>query len=198
VLVLLLLVGVAACGDDRPRAASPTTTSTVPRATSTTTDSTVAPTTVVAKDRKCATAPQQDITPPPADWATYWQTQPDPNRPVSLEICLDDVAPTVGQPVTLTVTADDPDASIGEGNCDIAVSWVSSPGTDCRDFQAAPGSPEPTPSKVHGHVVKTYTYSYTKAQTYLVFVTAWSSPESSKPHPYASDAQASLHVSVSL
>jgi len=191
----LVALAVAGCGEGSRTPSDGSTTTVV---STSTTASTVLPTTTTldAREPKCATAPKKDATAPPDDWASYWQTRPASNQPLSLEICLDDVTPTVGQLVTLTVTADDPDATIGEANCDIYVSFVTSPGSDCRDFRGPTSAPEPTPPAAHGHVVKTYTYTYAKAQTYLVFVTVWSSPESGKPHPYASKADASLHVSV--
>jgi hypothetical protein len=201
---LLLLLGIAACGDDG-RTSSEDTTTSADRTTSTapvtptgapTTGETHASTTADAREPKCATVPATDPTAPPDDWAQYWQTKPAANQSLRLEICVDDVTLKVGAPVTLTVTADDPDASIGDGGCDIYVGWATTPAQGCRDAQAPPSSPVPTPSPVHGHVRKTFTHAYTKAQTYLLFVTVWSSPESPTPQPYASKAETSLHITV--
>jgi hypothetical protein len=201
-----LVVAMAACGkgDGKLDASSSTTdevttTSTTEEPT-TTTATTAPPVTTTAKpvevrEKGCASAPAGEPTPPPDDWATYWQTEPDANQPMTLSICLDDVKPRVGQLITLTVVADDPDASIGTEDCDIAVTWMSNAGNLCRDYMSI-GEPQPTPAKEHGHVEKTYTHTYTKAETYLVDVSAASSDFTGKRHPYASSAEASLHLAV--
>jgi hypothetical protein len=200
-----MLLAFAACGrgsDNVTVADDNTTTSETEPTTTTTTTSeppatttTKAPTPVEVKEKQCASAPAAQPQPRPDDWATYWQTEPDANQPMTMEICIDDVTPRVGQLVTLTVTADDPDASIGEGDCDIYVSWMSNPGNLCRDYMSI-GEAQPTPAKEHGHIVKSYTHTYTKAQTYIVEVDAASSEFTGKRHPYASSATAQLHLSV--
>jgi len=205
VVALALVAALAACGngDKRPRVTATTgevTTSTTEEATTTTTAPPVTTTAkpVEVKEKACADAPAAQPTPRRDDWATYWQTEPDANAPMTLSICLDDAKPKVGQLVTLTVIADDPDASVGEGDCDIYVSWMSNPGNLCRDTVVEGRPPEPTPAKEHGHQVKTFTHTYTKAQTYLVDVSAWSSPADPMPHPYRNSASAELHVTVHL
>lgn len=208
VLALALITGMAACGggDNKPNLAATattvevTTTSTSETTTTTTTPPPVATTAKPSevKEKACASAPPAEATPRPDDWANDWQTEPDANQPMTLQICLDDAKPRVGQLVTLTVIADDPDASIGEGDCDITVSWMSNAGSLCRDYVVHDGTTEPTPAKEHGHVEKTYSHTYTKAQTYLVDVYASSSVYTGKRHPYASSAHAELHVSVHL
>jgi hypothetical protein len=204
VAVVLVLLA-AGCGRGANEVATTTTTSTTEAVTTTTEEPTtttvVAVTTtakpVEAKEKQCASAPAAETQPRPDDWATYWQTEPDANQPMTMTICIDDSKPAVGQLVTLTVTADDPDATIKDGDCDIYVSWMSNPGNLCRDYMSI-GEPQPTPAKEHGHVVKTYTHTYTKAQTYLVEVDAASSEFTGKRHPYASSAVAQLHLAVHL
>jgi hypothetical protein len=202
-VVLMVLLALSGCGKDDKTVASGDTTTTIEETTTTTEPPTTvppSPTTagkpLEVKEKKCAAGSVQDPQPPPDNWAQTWQTQPDTNQPMTMEICIDDVNPKVGQLVTLTVTADDPDASIGTDDCDIFVSWMSDHGSLCRDALVAPQGPEPTPAKEHGHVVKQYTHTYTKAQTYLVDVTAWSSDFNGHPHPYDNYSSAELHLSV--
>jgi hypothetical protein len=207
VMALALITGMAACsggGDKKADRAVTTTTAEVTTSTTESTTTTTAPpvtTTakpVEVKEKACASAPAAQPTPRPDDWATEWQTEPDANQPMTLSICVDDLKPKVGQLVTLTVIADDPDASVGTGDCDIIVSWMSNPGNLCRDYVLHDGQTRPTPAKEHGHVEKTYTHTYTKAQTYLVTVDAASTEYTGHRHPYASGAEATLDLSVHL
>jgi hypothetical protein len=206
-IAVALVVAMTACGraDDKPVHAGGSTTEEVTTTTTeeTSTTTTAPPVTTTAKpaevrEKECASAPPAEPTAPPDNWATDWQTEPDANQPMTLQICIDDAKPRVGQLVTLTVIADDPDASIGEGDCDISVTWMSNPGNLCRDYMVHGDPPAPTPAKEHGHVEKTYSHAYTKAQTYLVDVYAASSVFTGRRHPYASSAHAELHLSVHL
>ena len=199
-----LLFAACSGGDDAaaPKrttttATEPTTTTTTEAPTTTTTPTTAAPKPVEVKDRKCAVAPNAGVQSRPDDWAKYWATEPDSNQPLTLQICVDDISPKVGQLVRLTVIADDPDAVVLDGNCDIFVWWIGpNPGTLCRDAVAIRNPPPPPPAKEHGHQQKTYTHSYTKAQTYLLEVDVASGPGSSEPNPYDNYATATLDILV--
>jgi hypothetical protein len=180
-----------------PEAAATTTTTTTskpkPAAAATT-----AATVDDAAELHCVTTTASDPTPTPDDWATYWQTKPDPpqNKGLSLKICVDDLTPKVGQVLTLNVLADDPDAKIGTGDCDIYVTWDSNTGSKCRDTVAVPTEPKPTPKAEHGRVTKTYTHTYNASGDHTIDVSAWSGPDSPDRHPYASYNSIELQVRV--
>ena len=144
----------------------------------------------------CATTAPAEPTPVQDDWATYWQTKPEPNSALHLTICIDDRTPAAGQLVTLTVTADDPDAEIGDGDCDIYVTWESNPGSLCRDTVIASDEPRPIAARKHGHVVKNFTHTYNSAGEPNVDVSAWSGPGDGHRYPYNSYANIELKVIV--
>jgi hypothetical protein len=153
-------------------------------------------TSAAGSQRRCGSNPPDSPQPPPSDWATYWQTKPDTNQPMTVTICVDDATPAVGQVVTLTVVADDPDASVGTGECDIQVSWDGEVGNLCHDVRVPTASPEPTPPKTPGHVEKTYTHTYEKAGDKIIDVEVWSGPSDGKRHPYHNAADARLAVTA--
>ena len=203
---LFLLAAACGGGDKTLKADATGDTSTTDQVTTTTEETTTTTQVLVTttakpvevKENQCTSAPAAEPQPRRDDWATYWQTEPDANQPMTLEVCLDDVKPKVGQLITLTLIADDPDASIGEAECGVFVTWLSDHSNLCRDYIINDGKVEPTPTKEHGHFEKTYTHTYTKAQTYLVEASTASSEYTGKPHPYASSADVQLHVSVHL
>ena len=170
-----------------------TTTSTAKPARNTTT--TVA---VEAEDKEahCASTAHADPEPAPEDWSTYWETKPNPNDPMALRICVDDITPAVGQLVTLTVTADDPDAHIGDGECDVFVTWDANRGSLCRDVVQPTNEPQPTPAEVHGHVEKTFTHTYSDSTDPIIDVSVWSGPADGKRYPYNSYANIELRLNV--
>ena len=177
-------------------------TSAPPASTSSTTIKNPKATGTTAKDDppelRCVTTTPSEPTPEPDDWATYWQTKPDPfeNKGLLLKICVDDLTPKVGQLVTLNVLADDPDAKIGNGACDIYVTWDGNSGSLCRDTVAVPTDPKPTPKAEHGRVTMTYTHTYNGTGEKTIDVSAWSGPDSPDRHPYASYNSIELHVTV--
>jgi hypothetical protein len=116
---------------------------------------------------------------------------------MSLTICVDDITPAVGQLVTLTVTADDPDAHIGDGECDVFVTWDANRGSSCRDTVQPTNEPQPTPAEEHGHVQRTFTHTYSSETTDpTVDVSVWSGPDDGKRYPYNSLANIELRLTV--
>ena len=79
---------------------------------------------------------------------------------MSLKICVDDITPAVGQLVTLIVMADDPDARIGDGACDVYVTWDSNHRQPLPRHRSPTNDPQPTPAEERGHVEKTFTHTY--------------------------------------
>jgi hypothetical protein len=174
-----------------------TTSTTAPPPPPSTTLTTRAPKPVEMKQQQCVDAPSQGVQQPPDDWAQDYETKPDPNQPMTVRVCIDDVSPKVGQLVHLTVVADDPDAVVKDGDCDIQVWWTEgNTGSLCRDFISHRTPPPPTPPKEHGHMEKTYTHTYSEAKQYLVEVDVASGPGESAPHPYDNFAQVKIDVTA--
>ena len=128
------------------------------------------------------------------DWHRYWLTEPQPNDPMTVEVCIDDVTPAVGQEVLVTLTASDPDAVIPD-DCSMAVFWEGSFGDLCRDvFVMRPG-PEPTPPEQPGNLAKTFAHVYEDSGSRTLTGRAFSGPPVG-PHPYSSYARADIVVDV--
>ncbi len=126
-------------------------------------------------------------------WQERWLTEPAPNDPLTLEVCLDDRTPDVGQPVTATVTATDPDAAL-DGACGAVVAWDGPEA--CGGPDAAPdGRRRPTPAEVPGHHSVTRTHTYLEVGAYTVVATSTSGP-CCVGHPYASTASNTFLVEV--
>lgn len=145
----------------------------------------------------CARTTPSDPTPAPDDWAQYWQTKPKPNDALDLVICVEDDSPKVGETVKLYVRSQDPDAEIGAGPCDIAVSWDSNAGSDCRSgVVTPPEEPMPTPAEKAGYMKMTYVHQYDQPGEWVIDVSSWSGPDSADRHPYASFNSIELRLNV--
>ena len=152
---------------------SPTTTTST---TSTTTKSTAADTEV--KEQKCISTTDS----PPAvdpDWQSYWTSQPEPNYPVEILICVDDWKPKVGQPITLSIRARDADMKISQGGCDISVTWDGPPAT-CREDVNVEAKRAPDPhqvdSKTRNQVTLERKNAYDGSGEHTIVVRVWSGP----------------------
>lgn len=145
----------------------------------------------------CARTTKSEPTPAPDDWAFYWQTKPKPNDGLDLVICVDDETPKVGATIKLHVLAQDPDAEVGNGPCDVHVTWESNSGTQCREgVIAPPADPKPTPPEKPGKVTMTFIHEYAEPGQWVIDVSAWSSPENGDRNPYASYNSIEMRVNV--
>lgn len=104
---------------------------------------------------------------PPAEWNANWTTPLEPNDPVTLLLCIDDMHPAVGQTVTLTLVADDPDAEFRGSRCKYYFWWETDDLGRCLGSPAwggalAPGAPptQPAPTGLPGHLEASETYVY--------------------------------------
>jgi hypothetical protein len=182
-------VGVFVTTSTRP---PPPTTTAVKAAGAATTTTEADP----GKELKCVHTTDSTATPQPDDWAKYWTTKPEPNEPLKLLVCVDDVSPADGQEVTLSVVADDNDAKIGEGDCDVHVDWTGDTPNTCRNDVVVTQQPQPTPAREKGHVQLTYTHRFTRTGESVVDVSVWSGPSDGKRYPYNSYNSVELQITV--
>ena len=130
-----------------------------------------------------------------------WDPPPGPNSPIEILITYSPIAPRIGEAVTITAHVLDADAWIGDvtmtfGDEDVITIPPASI-VGCEAAQpAGPWSP-PTPSP--DDLVKTFRHTYSAAGDRRLAVYA-ASPEflnpTCPPHPYASQATASLPIHV--
>jgi hypothetical protein len=176
----------------RSGSSNSTTTST----TSTTTKSSAADTEV--KEQKCINTTESDAVLDP-DWQSYWTTQPDPNYPVEILICIDDWKPKVGQQITLSLRVRDADQKITQGQCDIRVTWEGPP-PDCRQDVIVEPKRKPddhvTDLKTRNQVTLSQTHTYGEAGEQTVLVRVWSGPDDKHRHTYANYNSIQLNVEV--
>jgi hypothetical protein len=212
-LALLGVGYVAGSGNDDAKPTALRASNTTVVDTTTTTEEPSTTTTALASTTSTAAAPSTTTTKPDvpnerrcqsatstvhdnAHWQDTWQTQPEPDDPLVVEICIDDVTPRVGQKVTLTITADDPDAKIDSSDqCQVDVYWDGG-GDLCHDVIVRTTSTSPVPPEEHGHVVLPLTHTYTQADTYTISVAVYSGPDSPQPHPYADSVYQEMAVTV--
>lgn len=177
-----------------------TTTSTTIRRPVRTTTTTIAPPEEFPETEAelvCAQTTKGTASPPPDDWPSYWTTKPKPNDGLDLVICVDDQTPKVGATVKLYVLAQDPDAEVGNGSCDVFVTWDSNSGSQCRDgVVAPPAEPKPTPAEKPGKVTMTFIHEYATPGEWIIDVSAWSTPENGDRNPYASYNSIELRLDV--
>ena len=133
--------------------------------------------------------------PPAADWNQRWATEPNPNDPLSVVVCIDDVTPVVGQKVVVSVVADDPDALIYDGPCDVDVRWQGE-SSRCREFLTVEEGIQPTPLEEHGHQELGFEHIYGKAGTFFVIGQAWSGEDDGQSHPYKSYNSSQIRIVV--
>ncbi len=113
---------------------------------------------------------------------------------MTLDLCISDVAPAVGETIEVSVDAVDPDAELFPlGECAPNTvrfgdeEKVCSGGPACAEFAV---EPDPVP----GAISETVEHSYSTAGVYTI--TAILQSGSQCPHPYASGATADLRVTV--
>jgi hypothetical protein len=211
VLVMATAVAVlAGCGDDKKvdisssssSSSSSTTelatTSSEPTTTVVTAPATTArpTTTVLAAERKCETATGTTTT--NTTWSNYYSSDPGPNSPATVTVCIDDIHPKAGHKTVLTVSAKDPDATIAaDDECAVYVSWESDPGNLCYDVLIPPGTgPKPAPpARQAGAVDKTVNHTYAKAGDFKIEVEITTGGD---PHrnPYTSGVTVTLPIHV--
>ena len=140
--------GSASSSSSSSVAASGGSSTSVARGSTTTTKPKPSTTTTVGRDELaepgCASGGGGAPEGPGADWATRWQTKPQPNDPATITICIDDITPKVGQVVTLTLVGDDPDAVITEAECGWVIDWEGNLASLCRDVLVPTVAPRPT------------------------------------------------------
>jgi hypothetical protein len=145
-------------------AASGGSSTSVARASTSTTKPKPSTTTTVGRDELaepgCASGGGGAPEGPGADWASRWQTMPQPNDPATITICIDDITPKVGQVVTLTLVGDDPDAVITQAECGWVIDWEGNLASLCRDALVPTLAPRPTPPETRGHVLIRETHVY--------------------------------------
>ncbi|MEO7399095.1 MAG: hypothetical protein ABIW84_11065 [Ilumatobacteraceae bacterium] len=132
-------------------------------------------------------------------WSGLWQSQPLPNQPVVMQVCLDDANPAIGQQVNATIVATDPDAVVKARPCALCVyQWGDEPfsGNLCRDMIWQSVEPEPTPVPEPGNATFTETHAYASAGDHVLCAEAWSGPGTGSPHPYVSGAKVCFSVIV--
>ncbi len=135
------------------------------------------------------------------NWEERWETQPEPNRPMTVKLCVDHFLPKAGQEITLVITADDPDATIvSENPCQVQVSWGDEdPGTNScnNDIVPVEGRPQPTPAPEHGHVVVTMKHVYKETGIQTISTVVHSGPDDGKAyHPYKDVVKQDFSVNV--
>lgn len=219
-LVFALLVGTVAGGDPEAVQTTDATTTSVER-TTTSTESTsttavqidTTSTTIETTSTTEAPAPPEPMcvtatgtgSGPDADWSTRWQTEPAFNDPATVELCVDDITPAVGQVVTATVTTSDPDAPYLE-ECGAIVFWRALL-SYCRDIAyQTPPEPQPTPTERPGTYVEVFQHTYEEPLGAVVIRGVGWSGELLRPHyencscgvhsPYTSYASAELTLIV--
>lgn len=131
-----------------------------------------------------------------AGWEPYWATEPQPNDPVTLELCVDDVTPAVGQTVTATVSARDPDGAFHPDGCAVRVFWDDAVVDLCRDaIKPPPEAPAPTPAEQPGSLRRSFSHAYSAPGRHTVVGRAYSA-DGGGHHPYESAASARVPVEV--
>lgn len=86
----------------------------------------------------------------------YWDPDPGPNAPLTIEIEMDPINPEPGKPVTFTITVDDPDAVVSADGIIVRMDQTAYVHPDCRGLRYGPWD---TPAKKHGRAVVTRTYT---------------------------------------
>ncbi|MBA2281782.1 MAG: hypothetical protein H0W25_11200 [Acidimicrobiia bacterium] len=125
-------------------------------------------------------------------WEERWLTAPAPNDPLTMEVCVDDRTPDVGQLVTATFTASDPDAEL-DGACAAVLVWAGP--APCGAPDAEPEGRAPTPAESAGHLTTSRSHTYVEPGPHTVVATATSGP-CCIGHPYASSASNTFLVEV--
>jgi hypothetical protein len=211
---LLWLAGVVLADDDprEVRTVDAITTTTRATTTTSTTAPVVAPATTEVVTTTTAPATTTTADPPPepgcaeatgdprapmTDWADYYQTEPGPDQPASIRMCVDDVTPKVGQAVTVTLVGDDPDAVILDEECGWLVLVPGGPLPLCRDYILGPPvEPQPTPTPEPGHIERSATVVFEAVGDQVVGGSVNSAEWTGRPHPYGSHVQVVIPVTV--
>jgi hypothetical protein len=181
--------------------AATTRTTRAPRATTTsTTTQTQTEFPDAPAELVCVQTTPSDPTPPPEDWANYWDERPDENQGLQLKICVEDKTPKVKTTVKLYVLAQDRDAEIGTGPCDIHVNWDSAAGdSPCTETVfAPPPEPKPTPEPAKppgGRITMTFVHQFDEPRQYVIKVGARSG-QGPERNPYASYNSIELRVNA--
>lgn len=147
-------------------------------------------------ERRCVDAGGGPATPVLEGWESRWQTKPQPNDPVTLRFCIDDVTVRHGDKVTATLVASDPDAVIVRDNCGYGIDWLGDRLSLCRDALIPVDSPRPTPPEQPGHIELTFSHVYERGGIYTVEASVWSAEWNGVPSPYSSYASATIDVTV--
>lgn len=117
------------------------------------------------------------------------------NQPISMELCVSDVAPDLGAQVRVTVVAEDPDAVLFPLNqCAPNTIRFGDEEAECVGVPsclAPTDDPAPTP----GRISETVEHEYSKAGVFTI--TAILQSGSQCPHPYSSMATLEIRVAVS-
>ncbi|MEQ1786326.1 MAG: hypothetical protein ABL966_04680 [Acidimicrobiales bacterium] len=129
-------------------------------------------------------------------WEGHWQTDPGPNAPAAIRVCVDDVTPRVGQVVHVTLVGDDPDAVLLDEECgwDVRFDGLASL---CRDYILEPADePRPTPAKEVGHIERTASHAFGSVGPATVLAAVRSADFDGTRHPYASYVAVSISLEV--
>jgi len=181
-----------------PPAATSGSSTTVGKGTSTTKASTT--TTTATPDEppepRCVSGGGGAAVPVSDDWATHWQTKPNPNDAATISVCVDDVTPKVGQVVTVSLVGNDPDAEFFDAECGWLITWENDHASLCRDALVITPDPRPTPPEVPGRIRRSATHTYTAAGPATITGSVWSSAWHGYNEPYSSFAEAEIPVVV--
>ena len=131
-------------------------------------------------------------------WARYYRTEPAPDQPARVQVCLDRQSARIGDEVSLTLIGDDPDAVIVDKECGWEVHWgdTERPGSLCRDYVTMSDQPREAPKPEPGHIERSARHVFSTPGTYTITGAVWSGDYDGHPNPYSSYAEVKVSIVI--